>query len=174
MARLDWTGWQMAGGLLEGTSVCCCNACSIEACLYSWLPAACLPPPPLFTCLKSTASLPAPAAFAAAAACRQGGPLAWREVGWKELPERQYSWQQEQMLRVYGEWVCDGGAGSLLPPIACGCCQEHHNTALLCLPDSVLPIACHLPSARLKAAELIPSIEPLHLHMHTLHPGPHC
>jgi hypothetical protein len=31
MARLDWTGWQMAGGLLEGTSVCCCNACSIEA-----------------------------------------------------------------------------------------------------------------------------------------------
>ncbi|KAL4856717.1 Chaperone protein DnaJ [Chlorella vulgaris] len=35
---------------------------------------------------------------------RQGGPLAWREVGWKELPERQYSWQQEQMLRVYASY----------------------------------------------------------------------
>lgn len=44
-------------------------------------------------------------------ASRSSGTTAWRDSGWRQLPERQYSWQEEPALRVYGGWV--GGMRTL-------------------------------------------------------------
>ena len=35
--------------------------------------------------------------------CREGGPVTWRQVSWKELPYREHSWQHDPMMQVYGE-----------------------------------------------------------------------
>ncbi len=34
--------------------------------------------------------------------CRGSGSVSWRDIGWRELPQRQYSWQHDRQLQVYG------------------------------------------------------------------------
>ncbi|KAL4452672.1 hypothetical protein ABPG75_008334 [Micractinium tetrahymenae] len=35
---------------------------------------------------------------------KEGGRVTWRDIGWRELPQREYSWQHDRQLQVYASY----------------------------------------------------------------------